>query len=387
MEGRVPGMTTHSRKAWTACGLSIALALAPVAGQCADLPAAAVPTAATTADATAAPATRNGLDIYARFHEGLADPECPVDSSSARWRKHFAHAPERLGERDDDALALFGYVVDALREAGLPTEYALIPFVESGYDPAARSKGGPAGMWQMARVTARAHGVPMRPGYDGRLSPVESTRAAVRYLKTLHGMFAGDWRLAVMAYNAGEYRVFGALRRAHQVARDADPSKLASLSGITRAYVRKLHALSCLLDRADDREAWLHALDRPIPVLEAVARPGGARDLGHWAKSDGRDAAMVRRLNPAFAGGRVAARAHRTLRVLAPMRPAPATPAPGSSPDAAPAAEPVFEIASAGTTQDATMPVPGAAPDTPPDVPADAFPAAASGPAAATQAH
>ena len=55
----------------------------------------------------------------------------------------------------------------------------------------------------------------MKPGYDGRLSPVDSTRAAVRYLKTLHGMFAGDWRLAVMAYNAGEYRVFGALRRSH----------------------------------------------------------------------------------------------------------------------------------------------------------------------------
>ena len=70
----------------------------------------------------------------------------------------------------------------------------------------------------------------MRAGYDGRLSPVDSTRAAVRYLKTLHGMFAGDWRLAVMAYNAGEYRVFGALRRSGQVARDADPEKLESLS-------------------------------------------------------------------------------------------------------------------------------------------------------------
>jgi membrane-bound lytic murein transglycosylase D len=396
-------MTGASRKARMACGLSIALALVPFAGRCTDPPATATapaplaaaasvadaPAPAGDATATATPATRNGLDIYARFHEGLADPRCPVDSSSARWRKHFAHAPERFGERDDDTLALFGYVVDALREASLPTEYALIPFVESGYDPSARSKGGPAGMWQMARVTARAHGVPMRPGYDGRLSPVESTRAAVRYLKTLHGMFAGDWRLAVMAYNAGEYRVFGALRRAHQVARDADPSKLASLSGITRAYVRKLHALSCLLDRADDREAWMHALDRPIPVLEAVALPAGARDLGRWAKSDGRDAAMVRRLNPALAGGRIAARAHRTLRVLAPMRPAPALPGTGPAPEpgTAPAPDATLEIASVPVTDDAMMPASVAAPDTPPHVPTDAFPASASGPAPATQAH
>ena len=84
-------------------------------------------------------------------------------------------------------------------------------------------------------------------------------------------MFAGDWRLAVMAYNAGEYRVLGALKRSGQDARNADPDKLPGLSGITHAYVRKLHALSCLLDQADDREEWLRALDRPVPVLSADA--------------------------------------------------------------------------------------------------------------------
>lgn len=278
------------------------------------------PGSAATAIAAPAsiPATRSGLDIYARFREGLADPSCPKDSSSQRWRKHFAAAPERMAREDDDVLALFGYVVDALREASLPTEYALIPFVESGYKPGARSRGGPAGMWQMIRITARQHDVPMRDGYDGRLSPVDSTRAAVRYLKTLHGMFAGDWRLAVMAYNAGEYRVFGALRRSGQVARSADPEKLASLSGLTRAYVRKLHALSCLLDRADEREQWLQSLDRQVPVLEAVVLPPDARDLQAWARAQGRDAAAVRRLNPAFAGGRIQ-RAGLAQRVLAPM--------------------------------------------------------------------
>jgi membrane-bound lytic murein transglycosylase D len=263
------------------------------------------------------PATRNGREIYARFHEGLADPTCDKDSSSPRWRKHFAAAPQRMTEHNDDVLALFGYVVDALREASLPTEYALIPFVESGYKPGARSPGGPAGMWQMIRVTARNHQIPIRAGYDGRLSPVDSTKAAVRYLKTLHGMFAGDWRLAVMAYNAGEYRVFGALRRSGQVARSADPEKLTSLSGITRAYVRKLHALSCLLDRADDREQWLRSLDRPVPVLEAVVLPPGTSSLDSWARDHGRDGATVRRLNPAFAAGRVA-HADRAQRVLVP---------------------------------------------------------------------
>ncbi|GAB3354495.1 lytic transglycosylase domain-containing protein [Lysobacter tyrosinilyticus] len=262
------------------------------------------------------PGTRNGREIYERFRDGLADPECKAESS-ARWRAHFAHAPKQLAGSNDDVLPLFGYVVDALREANLPTEFALIPFVESGYKPGARSAQGPAGLWQMIAVTARNHKVPMRAGYDGRLSPVDSTTAAVRYLKTLYGMFAGDWRLAVMAYNAGEYRVLGALKRGGQTARNANPEALPGLSPITQAYVRKLHALSCLLEQADDREEWLHALDRPVPLLQAVALPANATDIAAWARRNGQDATQLQRLNPAFAGGHITRTGDRPARVLA----------------------------------------------------------------------
>jgi membrane-bound lytic murein transglycosylase D len=274
----------------------------------------------------AAPATtRSGGDIYAQFRQGLADPHCdPVGST--RWRGHFAGAPDRLAKPSGDLMPLFGYVVDAVRAAGLPSEYALIPFVESGYKPGARSAGGTAGLWQMIAITARDHAVPIRAGYDGRLSPVDSTRAAVRYLKTLHGMFAGDWRLAVMAYNAGEYRVFSALRQSGQVARSADPEKLTSLSGITRAYVRKLHALSCLFDRADDDGAWLRALDRPVPILRAISVPPGTTSLRAWSAVNGWDPAQMQRLNPAFANGRIAASAGHPD-ILAPATGGPSAPA------------------------------------------------------------
>ena len=286
--------------------------------------------AADTATAPAAqqatppvPATRSGREIYARFREGLADPSCGPDTSQ-RWQRHFAAAPKKLAAKDTDVLPLFGYVVDALREAHLPTEYALIPFVESGYKPDARSGSGPAGLWQFIALTARNHEVPIRPGYDGRLSPVESTRAAVRYLKTLHGMFAGDWRLAVMAYNAGEYRVLGALKRSGQRAMDADPEKLVGLSGITRAYVRKLHALSCVLDRADDREEWRRALDRPVAVLKPQPVPAGVTSLDTWARQRSLDPARVQRINPAFARGRITT-GKRPALVLAPVAPAATT--------------------------------------------------------------
>lgn len=261
-------------------------------------------------------ATRNGREIYQRFRDGLADPACKADAS-ARWQAHFAHAPKQLAARDADVLPLFGYVVDALREAHLPTEYALIPFVESGYKPAARSPQGPAGLWQMIAVTARNHKVPMQAGYDGRLSPVDSTQAAVRYLKTLHGMFAGDWRLAVMAYNAGEYRLLGALKRAGQAARNATPETLPGLSPITHAYVRKLHALSCLMEQADDRDEWLRALDRPVPLLQAVDIPADVGDIATWARRNGQDVAQLQRLNPAYANGRLPRPNGRPARLLA----------------------------------------------------------------------
>ena len=147
--------------------------------------------------------------------------------------------------------------------------------------------------------------------------PIDSTTAAVRYLKTLHGMFAGDWRLAVMAYNAGEYRVLGALKRSGQVARNARPEKLTGLSDITQAYVRKLHALSCLMEQADDREEWLRALDRPVPRLQAVTLPPDIRRVEQWAARTGQDGKQLLRLNPVFAEGRIANMGSKPAQLLA----------------------------------------------------------------------
>lgn len=273
---------------------------------------------------------RTGLDIYGRFREGLADPNCDAAATGGRWKKQFGHAPGQLAKLNDELLPLFGYVVDALRDSHLPTEYALIPFVESGYNPGARSAGGPAGLWQLIGTTARNHGVPMRAGYDGRLSPVDSTQAAVRYLKTLHGMFGGDWRLTVMAYNAGEYRILQSMRRAGMNAQNAKPAELPSLSGITYAYVEKLHALACIFQQADDRDEWLQRLDRPVPLLAAHVLPKDSASLESWATRQGHDAGLLKRLNPALAGK--FSRGDKPLRVLAPEGAAPSALAQADTP-------------------------------------------------------
>lgn len=295
------------------------------------------PLAAHPVDPTILPGPRqtSGLDIYQRFRGGLADPECTGGANDLRWQKHFMNAPAQLASSSDDLLPLFGYVVEALREAQLPTEYALIPFVESGYKPAARSASGPAGLWQFIGTTARNHGIEIGSAYDGRLSPVDSTKAAVRYLKTLHGMFGGDWRLAVMGYNAGEHRILQSMRKAGMNAQNAQPAKLPGLSRITYSYVEKLHALACLLQQAPERERWLERLDRSIPVLAAQDLPHGARSLDAWASSQGHDAALLRRLNPALANG--LKRAGKPALVLAPIGADGAYATPGAMPLATPA--------------------------------------------------
>ena len=252
-------------------------------------------------------ATRSGSDIYTAFEDGLAEPGCE-DGASARWRVHYANATKRLANARDDAMPLFGYVVDAMRAESLPTEYALIPFVESRYHPEARSDGGPAGLWQMIGSTARRQGVSMRGGYDGRLSPVESTRAAVRYLKLLDRTFAGNWRLAAMAYHAGEGAVLAAVKRSGHGVRSADASALTGLSPITLAYARKLQALSCLLQEAHARAAWQDAIDRPVPLLVDIRLPTGSGSMDAWASRHGLDAHALRRMNPAFPQGALAGR-------------------------------------------------------------------------------
>ncbi|OHE83324.1 MAG: hypothetical protein A2579_04445 [Lysobacterales bacterium RIFOXYD1_FULL_69_11] len=304
-----------------------------------------------------ASAPRTGLSVLQSFRDGLADPSCEGEVSD-RWRRHFASAPSKLSQPGSDVMPLFAYVVDALRASHLPTEYALIPFVESGYKPAARSPAGPAGLWQFIALTARNHKIQVDSAYDGRYSAVDSTRAAVRYLRTLHGMFAGDWRLAAMAYNAGEYRILGALKRNGQVARDARPEALQGIPGITQAYVRKLHALACVVAATADDPARRAALEAPIETLVEVEVPDGIDRLDALAAHGGHDADRLRALNPAFRNGRIAKGRTGPQRLLAPVlvvgasdTPVPASVAAASVPPASAPASTVATAAATATTR------------------------------------
>lgn len=180
-----------------------------------------------------------GFDAAAAaFWDNLADPAC--DKAPRRWRLHYRDVPQRLrNPREARLRADFAVVLRALEAAGLPSEFALIPFVESRYRRDARSPMGQVGLWQFTAATARRSGLVVRNGQDQRLDAEASTRAAVAYLRRLHGMFGNDWRWTAMAYNAGE----GAARAAKRA------GSARKLSPITRHYPDKLHALACLMPR------------------------------------------------------------------------------------------------------------------------------------------
>ena len=242
------------------------------------------------AKAASMPATRNGGDLMREFEKGLAEPGCA--DASARWRSHYAHAATRLADQDEVALALFAYVLDEMRNAGLPSELALIPFVETRFHADVRSAGGPAGLWQFTTATARRNGIRVQAGRDGRMSVVSSSRAAVKYLGRLHRMFGRQWRQTAMAYNAGD----GALKASHR--KGARP-----LSGITSSYPTKLHAIACLFIEQSGKDQWQLSIERRLPRLAPRKLPLGIHNLRIWARAQGLDQEMVVALNPAWRAG------------------------------------------------------------------------------------
>jgi membrane-bound lytic murein transglycosylase D len=133
-------------------------------------------------------------------------------------------------------------------------------------------------------------------------------------------MFGGDWRLATMAYNAGEYRVLQSLRKAGMNAQNARPAELPGLSPITYAYVEKLHALACVLEDAETEPAVMASLDRTVPVLKGHTLPAGT-SVQQWAAQRSLDPARIARLNPALASGK--GRPSGQVTVLAPSAHAP----------------------------------------------------------------
>lgn len=221
----------------------------------------------------------------------------------------YTRSPARFEQLLKGALPLMMYVHKQLQAAGLPGEFAMLPMLESSYNPAETSRHGDAGgMWQMMPRTGRLHGLTSNRQYVGLQDPVASTQAAIRMLKSLEAQF-GDWRLVDMAYNAGRYAVLAALRRQPDFGDGAIPD--LPVSHITRTHLARLMALSCILR---DPERFHVELPQASPEdeLRAVQVPAGTR-LRSAADMAAISESALRALNPGYHGASVPADSPRTL--------------------------------------------------------------------------
>jgi membrane-bound lytic murein transglycosylase D len=170
----------------------------------------------------------------------LPQPERAEVEREAEWYAKHQKYLDRVFER---ARRYLPHVAAEIRARGLPTELALLPVVESAFDPFAYSHGRAAGRWQIIPGTGRRFGLKQNWWYDGRRDVVESTRAALDYLEYLAAEFDGDWLLAVAAYNSGEGNVARAIRKNRAAGRPTDFWNL-KLPRETRNYVPRLLGLS-----------------------------------------------------------------------------------------------------------------------------------------------
>ncbi|MBY6064766.1 lytic transglycosylase [Pseudidiomarina sediminum] len=205
-------------------------------------------------------------DIWQRIRRQLT-MEIPENARIKAQRDFYLKHPaymERIAKR---AAPFMHLIVDEIERRELPLELALLPIVESAFDPFAYSHGSAAGIWQFIPGTARQYGLDINWWYDGRRDVYASTHAALDYLTDLNGRF-DNWLHALAAYNSGGGRVSSAIRRNQKAGKPTDFWSL-DLPRETRAYVPKLLALVDMLENYEDYQvSWL-PIDN-MPYLHVV---------------------------------------------------------------------------------------------------------------------
>ncbi len=179
-------------------------------------------------------------DLWGRIRSGYSLPELE-SSLVADHERWYSSRPDYVQRMTSRGSRYLYHVVEEINRRKMPTELALLPFIESAFNPQAMSSARASGMWQFMPATGKDFELKQNLFRDDRRDVLASTRAALDYLQRLHRMF-GDWHLALAAYNWGEGNVQRAIQRNK---RQGLPTNYLSLNmpAETRHYVPKLHAV------------------------------------------------------------------------------------------------------------------------------------------------
>ena len=188
-------------------------------------------------------------DLWARVRRGFAMPD--LDSELVRNREQwYATRPDYVQRMTERGGRYLFHIIEELEHRGMPTELALLPFIESAFNPQAMSTAKASGMWQFIPSTGKDFALKQNIFRDDRRDVLASTRAALDYLQRLYAMF-GDWQLALAAYNWGEGSVQRAIARNQKVGLPTDYSSL-KMPNETQYYVPKLQAVKNIVARPTD---------------------------------------------------------------------------------------------------------------------------------------
>jgi len=188
--------------------------------------------------------TRPPQDVWDRIRRGFAVPNLETELAD-HWTQYYAARPESLLIMSQRAGKYLYHIVDELDRRGLPTELALLPFVESAFNATALSRSQASGLWQFIPSTGRYYNLEQDWWRDMRRDPIASTNAALDYLSYLYE-FQGDWYLALASYNWGEGAVKRALERNEKQGLALDYRALP-MPEETRNYVPKLQAFKNII--------------------------------------------------------------------------------------------------------------------------------------------
>lgn len=179
-------------------------------------------------------------DMWDRIRSGFAMPDLESDQVTER-EQWYASRPDYMQRMTERSNKYIFHIVEELERRGMPTELALLPYIESAFNPQAVSSAKAAGMWQFMPATGTYFDLKQNAFRDDRRDVLASTRAALDYLQKLHGMF-GDWPLALAAYNWGEGSVGRAIARNQKAGLPTGYLDL-NMPAETRLYVPKLQAV------------------------------------------------------------------------------------------------------------------------------------------------